>query len=58
MARRRTAFAVRTVRWGTERPYRVTPGEAPRGNYDYEGSAREVPDEGRDLPRRSGDGER
>jgi UPF0716 protein FxsA len=58
MARRRTAFAVRTVHWGTQRPYRGGPGETPRGNYDYEGSAREVPEEGRDLPRQSGDGER
>ena len=56
MARRRTAFAVRTVHWGTQRPYRGQAGEAPRGNYDYEGSAREVPDEGRDLPSGPDDG--
>ena len=59
MAGRRAAFAVRTVRWGAERPYRGPPGGTPRGDYDYEGSAREVPEEGRDLPKRSGDdGER
>ena len=57
MARRRTAFVVRTARWGPERPYRGAPG-APRGHYDYEGKAREVPDEGHHLPGRSGDGER
>ncbi len=56
MARRRTAFAVRTVHWGTQRPYRGQPGEARPGNYDYEGSAREVPDEGRDLPSGPDDG--
>jgi UPF0716 protein FxsA len=57
MARRRTAFVVRTAGWRGERPD-GRPGEASRGRYDYEGTAREVPDEGRDLPRRSGDGER
>jgi len=56
MARRRTAFAVRAVRSGPERHYGGGPG-APR-RYDYEGSAREVPDEDRELPRSGGDGER
>jgi UPF0716 protein FxsA len=57
MARRRTAFVVRTVPWGPERPHPDRPG-APHGGYDYEGSAREVPEEERNLPRPSGDGER
>jgi UPF0716 protein FxsA len=57
MARRRAAFTVRTIHWGANRPnggYRG--GEAPR-SYDYEGTAREVPEAERELPKRSGDGE-
>jgi UPF0716 protein FxsA len=58
MARRRTAFTVRTVGWGRGTPYDGAgprPGET---HYDYEGSAREVDDGERGLPGRTGDGER
>jgi UPF0716 protein FxsA len=50
MARRRTAFTVRTVRWGYGAG-RDRPGGARRtGDYDYEGSAREVTDPRGELP--------
>jgi UPF0716 protein FxsA len=57
MARRRAAFTLRTVRWGSGRangpgPRRASPG------YDFEGTAHELPEPERELPRRSGDGER
>jgi UPF0716 protein FxsA len=56
MARRRTAFAVRTVHWGSRPPDRgYPPGEAAR-DYDYEGTAREVREVEGELHRRSGDG--
>jgi UPF0716 protein FxsA len=47
----RAAFAVRTVRWGStaRESYRARSSGPPR-NYDYEGSAREVPDHERELP--------
>ena len=53
MAGRHAAF--RVVSWGSSRAPRPRPGpDAPR-SYDYEGTAREVPDADRELPRRSGD---
>ena len=58
MARRRTAFTVRTVGWGRGTP-RDGAGPGPGGtHYDYEGTAREVDDGERGLPGRTGDGER
>jgi UPF0716 protein FxsA len=57
MARRRTAFTVRTVHWGPGRPHRGDrPAQAPH-DYDYEGTAREVRESERELPGRSGDRE-
>src|SRR5215211_4843473 len=55
MARRRTAFAVRAVRWGPGGPSGGHPPAGPPRRYDYEGDAREVPEAERELPRRSGD---
>ena len=57
MARRRTRFVVRGFGVGTHPPYRGTgtPGDTRR--YDYEGSAREVPEAERELPRETGDDE-
>ena len=58
MARRRAAFTIRTVRGGYDR---VPPGYRRHGrqaDYDYEGTAHEVPEREPELPRRSGDGER
>jgi UPF0716 protein FxsA len=57
----RAAFAVRGVRWGSRahESYRDArrPGSAdPQRSYDYEGSAREVPDTERELPRPRTDG--
>jgi UPF0716 protein FxsA len=48
----RAAFAVRTVRWGSKARdgYRSRSADQQRG-YDYEGSAREVADPERELPR-------
>jgi UPF0716 protein FxsA len=52
----RAAFAVRTVRFGSKahesyRSYRGARSDGPERSYDYEGSAREVPDNERELPR-------
>jgi UPF0716 protein FxsA len=58
MARRRAAFTIRTARWGYDRAppgYRGSGGEA---DYDYEGTAHEVTEHERELPRQSADGER
>jgi UPF0716 protein FxsA len=55
MARRRAAFTVRTVRWGPGRGSGDR-AAAPR-DYDYEGTAREVPEAERELPKRGGNGE-
>ena len=56
MARRRAAFTIRTVRWGDRPPgYRDHERQA---DYDYEGTAHEVPEREPELPRRSADGER
>jgi UPF0716 protein FxsA len=47
----RAAFAVRTVKWGsTARDSYRTRSSGPQRGYDYEGSAREVPDHERELP--------
>jgi UPF0716 protein FxsA len=58
MARRRAAFGIRAVRFGygarPDRPY----GTRPPGNYDYEGSAREVTDPRGELPPKPDDGGR
>ncbi|MGH2966181.1 MAG: FxsA family protein [Solirubrobacterales bacterium] len=56
MARRRAAF--RVVSWGAGRASRPPPGPGGPGGYDYEGSAREIPETERELPRPRGDGER
>jgi UPF0716 protein FxsA len=55
----RAAFAVRTVRWGSKahESYRGARSPGPQPGYDYEGSAREVPADERELPRpRTDDG--
>jgi UPF0716 protein FxsA len=59
MARRRTTFTVRSVRWGYGRSPHGGQGPAPgpRG-YDYEGTAREVDEAEGELPKRAGDGQR
>jgi len=55
LAMGRAAFAVRTARWGSRAHdrYRRRPGSPE--SYDYEGSAREVSEPERRLPRPSGD---
>jgi UPF0716 protein FxsA len=56
MARRRAVFALWTGRRGPDRP----PGDEPRPGatkgYDYEGTAREVPETDRELPGPSANG--
>ena len=49
----RAAFAVRTVSWGSKahESYRKGRSADPERGYDYEGSAREVPDHERELTR-------
>jgi UPF0716 protein FxsA len=58
MARRRAAFTMRTVRWGYGRVPPGGRGYDGRADYDYEGTAHEMPDRERELPRQRGDGER
>ncbi len=55
----RAAFAVRSVKWGSRahESYRGARSTAPQRGYDYEGSAREVPDNERELPRPRTDAE-
>jgi UPF0716 protein FxsA len=57
LAAGRAAFAVRTVKWGSKahESYRSRSTGQQRG-YDYEGSAREVPEHERELPRPRTDG--
>ncbi len=55
-ARRRAAFTVRGVRWGSARANGGDPGRTASG-YDYEGTAHEVPEVERELPGPGGDGE-
>ena len=50
MARRRTAFAVWTARRGPDRPPSDEPRPGTTRGYDYEGTAREVPETDRELP--------
>jgi UPF0716 protein FxsA len=50
MATRRAAFTVRAVRFGSR-----AAGRRPKAGYDYEGTAREVPETERELPRSGGD---
>jgi UPF0716 protein FxsA len=57
IARRRAVFSVRGVRWGPGRANGGDPERAASG-YDYEGTAHEVHESDRELPRPSGDGER
>ena len=54
----RAAFAVRTVRGGSKahESYRGGRSTRPQRGYDYEGSAREVPEHERELPRPRTDG--
>jgi UPF0716 protein FxsA len=53
----RTAFVVRTARWGSRAHdrYRQRPG--PGRTYDYDGNAREVSEPEQRLPRSTGDGD-
>jgi UPF0716 protein FxsA len=46
----RAGFVVRTAQWGTRTHNRHREGRQPSRGYDYEGSAREVPDHDRELP--------
>jgi UPF0716 protein FxsA len=55
MAGRRATFTVRTAQWGYDR-YGAQRGGADGRGYDYEGSAREVDDGERELPKRSDGG--
>jgi UPF0716 protein FxsA len=50
----RAAFAVRTVQWGSRARERYRQRPQPPRSYDYEGSAREVSETERELPRASG----
>jgi UPF0716 protein FxsA len=52
----RAGFVVRSAQWGTRahNRYRGRPG--PSAGYDYEGSAREVGEHERELPRSGGNG--
>jgi UPF0716 protein FxsA len=58
MAVGRATFRVGTVRWGEGRRDRDRHANGPAGTYDYEGTAREVDEAERELPKRTGDGER
>ena len=58
MARRRAVFRLRTVRWGPGRTNGGDPGAGPERGYDYEGTAREVPESERELPGPGDDVER
>jgi UPF0716 protein FxsA len=55
----RAAFAVRTVRWGSRARdgYRSGRSTTSRTGYDYEGSAREVDEPERELPRPRANGD-
>jgi len=50
LARRRAVFRLGTVRWGQDRANGADPGAPPAHGYDYEGTAREVPESERELP--------
>jgi UPF0716 protein FxsA len=58
MALGRAAFAVRSVKWGStaHRSYRGARSAGAERGYDYEGTAHEVPDHERELPRPRTDG--
>ncbi len=56
LALRRASFVVRTVGWGAGRATGSRPPREPTGDYDYEGTAEEVPDVERELPRPSNNG--
>jgi UPF0716 protein FxsA len=58
MAGRRVTFRVGTMGWGNGRRDRGPHVDGTVGHYDYEGTAREVDEAERELPKRSGDGER
>lgn len=51
MARRRTAFTIRTVGWGYDRPAHGPDRYGQRSDFDYEGSAREVSESDPELNR-------
>ncbi len=55
MALRRAGFTVRTARWGYRNAEGRARGNGRPGNYDYEGSAREVTDPRGELPRKEDD---
>jgi UPF0716 protein FxsA len=56
MARRRATFTVRTVQWGQHRAPGPPYGRRAPGDYDYEGTAREVREPRGELRERDGDG--
>jgi UPF0716 protein FxsA len=58
MARRRTTFVFGNVGLGQRPPREGAPPPTGAARYDYEGTAHEVDEAERELPRRSGDGER
>jgi UPF0716 protein FxsA len=55
MARRRAAFTVRTVRWGYDTSQSRRYGDGTPADYDYEGTARELTEAERQLPKREDD---
>ena len=56
LALRRASFAVRTVGWGVGRATGSGQPREPTRDYDYEGTAQEVPEVERELPRPSSNG--
>ncbi len=56
LALRRASFAVRTVGWGAGRARGAGQPPEPTRGYDYEGTAQEVPDVERELPKPSSNG--
>ncbi len=58
MAGRRAAFTVRAARWGYDTGRDRHHRDRPAGNYDYEGSAREVTEPRGELPPHDDDAQR
>jgi UPF0716 protein FxsA len=56
LALSRASFVVRTVGWGAGRATGAGRPREPTRDYDYEGTAQEVPDVERELPRPSSNG--
>ena len=55
-ALRRTRFTIRTVGWGADRVSDMRRPPRSERDYDYEGTAQEVPESERELPRPSSNG--